>query len=110
MKVILGGASNTRDLQDLSALLGERDEHTDSITMGAFGERSSQRSIRRVPIMPPEKLRMIPFGTGVMLLRAAPPIITDLRPWTARNDAAQLRSDRARLESALRGGASDGEA
>ena len=110
VKVILGGASNTRDLQDLSALLGERDEHTDAITMGAYGDRSSQRSIRRVPILPPERIRMIPFGTGITLLRAAPPIITELRAWTARTDAARLRADRASVEALLQGGGADGEA
>jgi type IV secretion system protein VirD4 len=30
VKIILGGASNSRDLQDLSTLIGERDEYTDS--------------------------------------------------------------------------------
>lgn len=33
-KIILGGASNSRDLQDLSTLVGERDEFTDSVTLG----------------------------------------------------------------------------
>src|SRR5699024_12610922 len=31
VKIILGGASNSRDLQDLSTLIGERDELTDKI-------------------------------------------------------------------------------
>ena len=77
--------------------------------MGAYGERSSQRSIRRIPIMPPEKLRMMSFGTGVTLLRSAPPIITDLRPWTARKEAKQLLADRKRLEALLRGGDTRGK-
>lgn len=34
MKILLGGASNSRDLQDLSTLIGERDELTDSTTVG----------------------------------------------------------------------------
>lgn len=104
VKLLLGGASNTRDLQDLSTLLGERDEHTDAITMGAYGDRSSQRSLRRVPILPPEKLRMLPFGTGVTLLRSAPPIITNFRPWTARPDAAQIKADRKQVEALLQTG------
>lgn len=104
VKVLLGGTSSARDLQDLSTLLGERDESTDSVTLGAYGDRSTQRSVRRVPILPPEKLRMVPFGTGVTLLRSAPPIITDLRAWTERPDAAQLKTDRARAEALLRAG------
>jgi type IV secretory pathway TraG/TraD family ATPase VirD4 len=43
VKIIHGGASNSRDLQDLSALVGERDEITDSVTIGDYGSRSSQR-------------------------------------------------------------------
>lgn len=102
VKVILGGASNSRDLQDLSALIGERDEFTDSVTLGDHGTRSNQRSIRRVPIFPPDRIRRLPFGTGIVLLRSAPPIVTDLRPWTKRPDAAQLTADRAEIEGLLR--------
>lgn len=104
VKVILGGASNSRDLQDLSALIGERDETTDSVTTDAYGAHSNQRSIRRIPIMPPEVLRTLPFGTGVVMLRSARPIIATLRPWTARPDAAQLRADRAEIEQLLQHG------
>jgi len=102
VKVILGGASNSRDLQDLSALVGERDEYTDSVTLGDHGTRSNQRSVRRVPIFPPDRIRRLPFGTGVVLLRSAPPIVTDLHPWPNRPDAGQLASDRAEIEALLR--------
>ena len=101
VKIILGGASNSRDLQDLATLIGDRDETTDSITTDAYGAHSSQRSIRRVPILPPDVLRTFPFGTGVVMLRTARPIITTLRPWPARQDAKQLRADRNEVEQAL---------
>lgn len=101
VKIILGGASNSRDLQDLSTLIGERDEFTDSVTLGDHGSRSNQRSIRRVPILPPDRIRTLPFGTGVILLRSAPPIITDLHPWPKRSDGQQLKADRAVVESLL---------
>ncbi|WP_424446647.1 type IV secretory system conjugative DNA transfer family protein [Microbacterium sp. CH-015] len=102
VKIILGGASNSRDLQDLSSLIGERDEITDSVTIGEQGHRSAQRSIRRVPVMPPDVIRTLPFGTGVVMLRTARPIITDLRAWPARTDAAQLKTDRREIETLLR--------
>ena len=102
VKIILGGASNSRDLQDLSTLIGERDEYTDSVTLGDHGTRSNQRSIRRVPILPPDRIRTLPFGTGITMLRSAPPIVTDLRAWPTRLDAAQLRRDRDELEALLR--------
>ncbi|MGV1005947.1 MAG: TraM recognition domain-containing protein [Candidatus Nanopelagicales bacterium] len=103
VKIILGGASNSRDLQDLATLIGDRDETTDSITTDAYGAHSSQRSIRRVPILPPDVLRTLPFGTGVVMLRTARPIITNLRPWPNRADSKQLRTDRAEIEQALQG-------
>lgn len=102
MKVVLGGTSAARDLQDLSSLIGERDERTDTISVGDYGSRSLQRSMRRVPVMPPEVIRTLPFGTALVLLRSAPPIVTDLRPWTARQDADALAAARAQIEAALR--------
>ncbi|MFN2319891.1 MAG: type IV secretory system conjugative DNA transfer family protein, partial [Dermatophilaceae bacterium] len=102
VKIILGGGSNSRDLQDLSALIGDRDDTTDSTSIDAYGGRSSQRSLRRVPIMAPDTLRTLPFGTGLTLLRTAPPIITDLRAWTDRPDADMLTTHRRQIETHLR--------
>lgn len=102
VKIVLGGASNSRDLQDLSTLIGERDDATDSTTVGDRGSRSSQRSVRRVAIMPPDRIRTLPFGTGLILLRAAPPVVARLRMWTARTDAYELRANRDEIELLMR--------
>lgn len=102
VKVVLGGTSSAKDLQDLSALIGERDEKTDTVSVGDYGSRSLQRSVRRVPVMPPEVIRTLPFGTALVLLRSAPPLVTDLRPWTARKEAERLREQRTQVEAALR--------
>ncbi|MGV2984284.1 type IV secretory system conjugative DNA transfer family protein [Microbacterium sp. AGC85] len=102
VKIILGGASNSRDLQDLTTLIGERDEITDSTTIGDHGSRTAQRSIRRVSVMPPDVIRTLPFGTGLILLRAAPPIVAKLRAWTGRRDSDVLRAQRAAVEESLR--------
>lgn len=101
VKIILGGASNSKDLHDLTTLIGERDEVTDSTTVGDHGSRTAQRSIRRVPIMPPDAIRTLPFGTALVLLRSAPPIAARLRTWTQRPDAARLRADRTAVEALL---------
>lgn len=102
VKVVLGGASVAKDLQDVSALLGERDEITHSTSTGDHGSRSVQRSMRRVPVMPPETIRMLPFGTALVLLRSAPPLVTHLHAWTKRPDAKQLLAERAAIEQTLR--------
>ncbi|ODU06354.1 MAG: hypothetical protein ABS81_04895 [Pseudonocardia sp. SCN 72-86] len=101
VKIILGGASKSRDLHDLTTLIGERDEVTDSTTVGDHGSRSTQRSIRRVPIKPPDAIRTLPFGTALVLLRSAPPIVTTMRAWMHRPNAKALRSDRADIEALL---------
>lgn len=85
VKVILGGASASKDLQELSILIGERDERTDSLTISDYGSHSVQRSTQRVAIMPPERIRTLPFGTGLVLLRTAPPIVARLCAWTLRD-------------------------
>ncbi|MDR0285221.1 MAG: TraM recognition domain-containing protein [Propionibacteriaceae bacterium] len=102
VKIILGGASSPTDLRDISTLIGERDETTTSDTRTDAGGLSTQRSIRRVPIMPPEAIRTLPFGSGVTLLRSARPIITDLRRWTSRRDGKQLIDSRTAVETVLR--------
>jgi type IV secretion system protein VirD4 len=84
VKVILGGASASKDLQELSVLIGERDERTDTVNIGDYGSHSIQRSTRRIAIMAPERIRTLPFGTGLVLLRSSPPILSNLRSWTAR--------------------------
>ncbi|XPP25597.1 MAG: type IV secretory system conjugative DNA transfer family protein [Leucobacter sp.] len=104
VKIILGGASNSRDLQDLTTLIGERDEITDSTTIGDHGSRTAQRSIRRVAIMPPDVIRTLPFGTGLILLRAAPPIVARLRSWTTRKNAGELQTQRREVEKLLQRG------
>ncbi len=101
VKIVLGGASNSRDLHDLTTLIGERDEVTDSTTIGDHGSRSAQRSIRRVPIMAPDAIRMLPFGTALVLLRSAPPIVTKMSVWTRRPDAKELRANRVDVEATL---------
>lgn len=101
VKIILGGTAAARDLQDLSTLIGERDEHTDTITIGDHGSRGLQRSTRRVPILPPDTIRTLPFGTGLVLLRSTPPIVTDLRRWPDRADGHELSRLRAATEQLL---------
>lgn len=101
-KIVLGGTSSAKDLQDLTALIGERDEKVDTVSVGDYGSRSLQRSTRRVPVLPPEAIRTLPFGAGLVLLRSSPPLVTDLRPWTSRKDADALRAARTATESALR--------
>ena len=101
-KVILGGGTNARDLADLSALIGERDEDVHTSSRDSHGGRTTSWNTRRVPVMDTSRLRTLPFGTGVLMLRSAPPIVLDLAPWTGRPDADRLQADRDTVEQSLR--------
>lgn len=101
-KVILGGGSNARDLADLAALIGERDEDIPSTSRDSRGGRTTSWNTRRVPVMDTSRLRTLPFGTGVLLLRSAAPIVLDLQPWPSRPDAAALTAGRLGIEDQLR--------
>jgi type IV secretion system protein VirD4 len=101
VKVILGGGSNARDLEDLSKLIGQRPERQTNTSTGSDGRRSTSTSTHQVPIIEPGRLRTLPFGTAVLLLRAARPILLSMRPWTARKDAKRLRAQRRQLEEAI---------
>lgn len=101
VKVILGGGSNARDLEDLSKLIGQRTEKQTSTSVGWDGRRTTSTSNHQVPIIEPGQLRTLPFGTAILLLRSARPIVLTLRPWIARKDAKQLHGHRRRLEDAI---------
>lgn len=90
LRLILGGSAQTRDLQDLSAVCGERDEELRNWSRGADGGRTISTSTRRLPILPPDVIRTLPFGTGVLLARTAPPILLNMTRWTDRLDADQI--------------------
>ena len=100
-KVILGGGSNARDLTDLAVLIGDRDETTTTVARDHHGARSTSSSTRRVPVMDTSRLRTLPFGTAVLLLRTAAPVVLDLTPWTARRDGGALRAGREAIERRL---------
>ncbi len=101
-KVILGGGSTARDLDELSRLIGTTREPVHTHTTGPDGHRTTSTSTIEAPILDPAALRTLPFGTGVLLLREAPPIALTLRACTARKDAATLHADRTRLEETIR--------
>ncbi|MCZ3390020.1 MAG: TraM recognition domain-containing protein [Actinomycetia bacterium] len=100
VKLVLGGLAKLRDLDDVSRLLGEIDEPTQTLSRGRMGERSSSTSLRQMPVMPPSVLRTLPFGTGVLLLRHARPVVIDLQAWPDRPDADRLIAGRTAIEAA----------
>ncbi|TDO51536.1 type IV secretory pathway TraG/TraD family ATPase VirD4 [Kribbella sp. VKM Ac-2527] len=99
LRLILGGSAQPRDLQDLAAVCGERDEEIRNWTRGADGGRTISTSTRRIPILPPDVIRTLPFGTGILLARTAPPILLKMTAWTDRPDADEIRRSIDRVGS-----------
>lgn len=104
-KVILGGSSNAGDLRDIAQLIGERDHPEVSTTHQSGGGRNISETTRQRSILDPSMIRSIKVGHGLLMLRAAKPIILTLQPWTARADAKELRVERTAVEESLRTGA-----
>ncbi|HEX3827254.1 MAG TPA: TraM recognition domain-containing protein [Sporichthyaceae bacterium] len=92
VKLILGGLGKARDLDDVSRLLGEIDQTIATHSRGRAGERTRSVTTRQVPVLPAARLRTLPFGTALLLLRHSRPAVIDLQPWTARPDADTLRA------------------
>ena len=104
-KIILGGSSNADDLRGLAQLIGEREHSEVSITRQAGGGRNVTESTRSRSILEVSDIRLITVGHGLLMLRAARPIMLALRPWTSRRDAELLAQQRAAIEERLRHGA-----
>ena len=105
-KVILGGSANADDLGNISRLIGEREvtEWSETRT-GVTAGRSVSSVTRHRPILEPSELRRLPIGTGLLLLRSAPPIMLRLQPWTARPNATELTGARQAWERQMLTGA-----
>jgi len=102
VKLVLGGGSNARDLDDLSRLIGTRTSRDVTHSIGPDGRRSHSVSDRDKPILEPGQLRQLPFGTGVLLLRSARPILLTLERWLDRPDADALLRSQQELEGRIR--------
>ena len=102
VKIILGGGGNAEDLRDLSALIGTHREERITVSYGGMGSRSYSRTVEDKPILEPARLRTLPFGHGLLLLRTAAPIMMRLAPWTRRHGAGELQVAQDELQQSIR--------
>ena len=106
IKLILGGTDDAGDLRDLSALIGERDDWFTTTSRSAHAlaidtSATTSSSLRKIPILPPDAIRSIPFGSAVMLQSQADPFPLRMRRWIDRPDAAHITRQQAAVEAAL---------
>lgn len=99
-KLFLSGTSDPLTLDHASHLAGEEDLLVSSFTTSAAGDRTVTASPLRRPLLPPDALRRMPPGTGVLLYGSLPPVRVALRPWY--EDPVLAARGRADLEAARR--------
>jgi type IV secretory pathway TraG/TraD family ATPase VirD4 len=89
-KVYFGGLTVTRDLESISAMCGKRKEDHWTETAGRGGG-SRSKSSREVPIMPPDKIRMLPEWHVLVVYRTMAPTICRMQPVWTRRDVKRSR-------------------
>jgi type IV secretion system protein VirD4 len=102
VKIILGGGAGAQDLRDLAQLIGEYEVQEVSESLSSGGPKSRTETTRQRAIFDASRLRAIPLGYSVLLLRTTSPFILTLTPWTKRKDAPALREQRRQVEEQLR--------
>lgn len=98
-RVILGGGGELSELEDLTRLIGERDEEVRSHSWSPWGAGTNSgggaqtsSSLRRIPILTPADLQAMDKGTGVLCSPGMRPALVWLPAWWDRRDADQLRN------------------
>jgi len=100
ISLLLGGLKNSDDLEKVSKLAGQRRVVHTSRSQGDSGRSVSEQS-SEVPILSVDELRRVPFGYGVMIRRTGRPIFLELRRWTQRKDAQQIKDSLSSYDSSL---------
>lgn len=49
-------------------------------------------SVAQREVLRPEEIRQLPEGRALLICKNAPAMLIDLVPWTARNDAFEIRA------------------
>lgn len=90
-RLLFGGAADRDDLTYWSTLAGERDERVP--TLDAHG-RTTTRSYRRVPVLPPAQLATLPVARVVVFTSDIPPVLGHAeQAWQRRDVYAHHNPD-----------------
>ena len=80
-RLFLSGIAEPSTLEHASGLVGEEEVSVGSLTRDGRGGRSTTTSTHRRRLLPPEALRQLPRGTGVLIYGERPPVRLRLVPW-----------------------------
>lgn len=102
VRIIMGGAGNVDDLEDISRLMGEVWEKQHMKSYGRDGRErgSSVRPIRQ-RVLYADEIRTLKFGTAVLVARSARPVEAKLTPWWKRKDAKLIGAGKAETEKRI---------
>jgi type IV secretory pathway TraG/TraD family ATPase VirD4 len=101
VKLVGAGGDDPRFAADVSALIGEHDVATLSLTRDGTGHLSRQVSVRRQRIMGPEDVRALKRGTAILLASGARPAMVRLEPWFRQVGAPALAAATAASVAAI---------
>jgi type IV secretion system protein VirD4 len=93
-KLFLPGISDLDTLDLTSRLVGEHETERDSVTRDISGRRSNTTASHWRRLLPPELVRQVKDGEGVLLYGNLPSIRVRLRPWY-RNRVLRRRANHA---------------
>ena len=80
-KLFLSGISDPSTLDYASHLIGDEEPHLAATTAGGRSGSSTTRSPTVRRLAPPDALRRVPTGSGVLVYRDLPPARITLRTW-----------------------------
>ncbi|WP_181970928.1 type IV secretory system conjugative DNA transfer family protein [Kitasatospora xanthocidica] len=92
-KLVFGGLSVPRDLQDLSDLCGEREKEVTTTSTNAKGEVTKSVSVIEVPVMKKDKIRRLPKFHGLYIHRNAAPVVVKIVPVWKRDDVRAVAKE-----------------
>lgn len=105
VKIQLGGASNTQDLEVLSTLAGQREVMRSSRTRQKDGSSVSDQ-LQEKKVFEVSELRRLPFGWAVVFFRNKRPMLMHLTPYFKSKYASEINMTKKLFAQSL---AEDGE-
>ncbi len=83
-KLFLPGIADPDTLEYASRLIGDEEAPQPSVTRDPAGRRSTSTTTSPRRLLPPECLRCLERGRGVLVYGTLPPVRLQLRPWWAQ--------------------------
>lgn len=111
VKMQLGGASNTQDLEVFAKLAGQRKvvRASQSYGGGYNGGSSFSDQVQNEDVFSVDELRRLPFGWGILLNRNGRPVLMEMCKWPDRRDAKAISASAGNYSKALQEELESGE-